>query len=39
MEERRLSLKEVVQQGFEQVHGQFLEQLQKTIEGHRCGSQ
>ena len=29
----RVALREVVQQGFEQVRGQFLEQLQKTIEG------
>ena len=33
MIEGRVALREVVQQGFEQVPGQFLEQLQKTIEG------
>ena len=33
MEERRLSLKEVVQQGWDQVRDQFLEQLRRTMEG------
>ena len=33
MDERRLSLKEVVQQGWDQVRDQFLEQLRGTMEG------
>ena len=33
MDERRRSLKEVVQQGWDQVRDQFLEQLRGTIEG------
>ena len=33
MDERRLSLKEVVQQGWDPVRDQFLEQLRGTIEG------
>lgn len=33
MDESRLSLKEVVQQGWEQLRGQFLDQLRRTIEG------
>ena len=33
MDERRRSLKEVVQQGWDQVRDQFLEQLRGTMEG------